>query len=205
VNDARLEAAGLPRSPGLVRTVLPFLALAGIVLLAVALWHTFGPRPNLAPDFTLTDQSGAPFTLSMQRPHPVVLFFGYTHCPDACPTALASMARALRMAGMDDSVRVAFISVDPHRDTPAVLKRYVNLFDPHFVGVTGTRPQLERVEDAYHTWSAEIPADHGPHDDYTVAHGSTIYFIDGGGALRGFASWDDDPAKLASALKQYFS
>jgi len=117
-------AAGRPRpSARTIRIALITLLIAVALIPLTALWGAFGPFAHLAPDFTLTDQDGRPFTLSAQRGHPVVLFFGYTHCDDACPTTLAHLAQALRAPGVPADVTVAFITVDPTRDTPAVLKR----------------------------------------------------------------------------------
>jgi protein SCO1/2 len=171
----------------------------------VALFHAFGPKPNMAPDFSLTDQDGRPFTLSQQHGHPVVLFFGYTHCPDECPTVLANLAQVLRRNALDRDVAVAFITVDPKRDSTAVMKRYVRLFDPRFIGLTGLPSQLASVKTAYHTWSEELPETHGARGDYAVAHGSTIYFIDSVGRLRGFGDGEESQAQLARDLKSYFT
>lgn len=171
----------------------------------VALWHAFGPKPNMAPNFTLTDQDGRPFTLSQQRGHPIILFFGYTHCPDECPTTLSHLAHALRQTSLGPDVRVAFISVDPRRDSAAVMKRYVRLFDPRFIGLTGRADQLEPVKTAYHTWSQEVPVNHGPGADYTVAHGSTVYFVDSAGRLRGLGDATDSSNQFARDLKEYFA
>src|SRR5215472_19138493 len=99
---------------------------------------------NVAPDFTLTDQSGHAFSLSGQRGHVTVLYFGYTHCPDICPTSLAAIASALRQIGpnADRDIKVAFITDDPARDTPKTLRDFVTLFDPYFFGLSGTGATL---------------------------------------------------------------
>src|ERR1035441_5542251 len=113
---------------------LGFIALL-VALSAIpiaALWRSFGPKLIVAPNFALIDQDARPFTLSGLRGHPVVVFFGYTHCPDVCPTTLAHLARALHSPTVPRDERVAFIMVDPDHDSPSVLKRYVQLFDPRF-------------------------------------------------------------------------
>ncbi|MGP6158106.1 MAG: SCO family protein [Vulcanimicrobiaceae bacterium] len=112
-----------------------------------------------APDFTLTDQDGHPFTLSAQRGMAVVLFFGYTHCPDVCPATLAKVERAVTRLGPNAArVRVVFVSVDPERDRPSVLRRFVRLFGNDVVGLSGSERSLAPVERAYHVWHQRLPS-----------------------------------------------
>jgi protein SCO1/2 len=100
---------------------LLILALAAVIAIPlIALYHAFSPKPDRAPDFTLTDQDAKPFTLSSLQGHPVALLFGYTHCPDACPTALAKLARVIHSPDAPPGIRVVFVTVDRARDTPAV-------------------------------------------------------------------------------------
>jgi protein SCO1/2 len=197
----------MPAQPSLrfLRVTLWLVLALFVTVPAVALFHAFGPKPNVAPDFTLINQDARPFTLSQQRGHPMILFFGYTHCPDECPTALANLAHALRRNSVDRDVRVAFITVDPKRDSAAVMKRYVRLFDPRFIGLTGRPSDVESVESAYHAWSEELPVNHGARDNYTVAHGSTVYFIDRSGRLRGFGDGEDSQDQMVHELRSYFA
>jgi protein SCO1/2 len=167
-----------------------------------ALWQAFGPKPNLAPDFTLTDQTGRPFTLSALRGVPVVLFFGYTHCPDTCPTTLAKLAQAVRSPAAPRDIRVAFVTVDPARDSPTALARYLHLFDRRFIGLTGTFTTLDPVYSAYHVWREDVPVDHAG-GDYSVAHGAALYFIGRSGAIRGYGSWADDTSLMIHNLKEF--
>lgn len=200
-----MTVSGWTKQRRRARAITVLLAAALVALGAipiVALWHAFRPKPVFAPDFSLVDQDGQPFTLSAQRGHPVALFFGYTHCPDACPTTLAHLARAVRSADVPRDIRVAFITVDPQRDSPAVLKRYVRLFDPDFIGITGTLRTLDPVYAAYHTWHEASPANHGP-NDYSVAHGTTIYYVGRDGTLKGLGSWDDGTSQITRAFKEY--
>jgi protein SCO1/2 len=190
------------------RRSVTFLLIAVLIVVAAipiaALWEAFGPNSGAyAPDFTLTDQDGRPFTLSSLRGDPVVLFFGYTHCPDTCPTTLAHLTRALRAPGVPSDEHVAFVTVDPARDSPPVLKRYVRIFDPRFIGLTGTAAVLAPIYAAYHTWREDVPVHHGPHDDYSVAHGAAIYFIGRNGTVRGFGSWDDDMPTMVRELQEF--
>jgi protein SCO1/2 len=173
------------------------LACAAAVLLRVLL-----PSGPLAPDFTLTDQDGHPYTLSAHRGHPIALFFGYAHCPDVCPTTLSALARAKRkLAPGSEPFDVVLVTVDPARDDPATLKRYVHLFDPAFAGLTGTEAQLDPVYAAYHVYH-EIGSGKGSANGYIVAHSSAVQFISPGGRLRGTGDWSDSPDELAVLMKQ---
>ncbi len=185
-------------------TTLSFVLLLAAVSVfpLAALWRTFGPDAHRAPDFTLTDQDGHPFTLSTLRGHQVVLFFGYTHCPDSCPTALAHLAQAVHSPDAPRDVRVVFITVDPERDSPAVLARYVRLFDPHFIGLTGSASSLEPVYSAYHAWRQAVPVKHGP-DDYLMAHSAATYYIGRNGSLRGYGAWDETTPAIVDDLKKF--
>jgi protein SCO1/2 len=194
-------AGSRPRRARLASWALVLLLAAVAAIPLAALWQAFGPKANLAPDFTLTDQNGRPFTLSSLRGSPVVIFFGYTHCPDTCPTTLAKLARAVRSPAAPHDVRVAFISVDPARDTPAVLKQYLLLFNPRFVGLTGSFQKLDPVYSAYHTWRQDVPVHHGA--EYSVAHGAALTFVGRSGAIRGYGTWDDDLTTMIHDMKEF--
>jgi protein SCO1/2 len=180
--------------------------LAAVVLvlacIAAVLLRVFLPTGAAAPDFTLTDQDGHPYTLSAQRGHPIALFFGYAHCPDVCPTTLSALARAKRKLGPQGAAfDVVLVTVDPARDDPATLKRYVHLFDPAFAGLTGSEAQLDPVYAAYHVFH-QADSGKGSANGYIVAHSSAVQFISPGGRLRGTGDWSDSPDELAVLMKQ---
>jgi protein SCO1/2 len=178
------------------------LLLAVVAVPAAAWWHAFAASASAAPDFSLGDGTAQPFVLSAQRGHPVLLFFGYTHCADACPTTLAHIAAALRTPGVPQDERVAFITVDPARDSAALLARYVRLFDPRFIGLAGPPAELDRVYGAYHVVRQDQRDE--PHSkDYSVLHTTTIYYVDRHGSLSGFGSGDDTVATIAADLKRF--
>ena len=180
--------------------VLALLTVAAIAGLAAAVRIAMPGGPP-APDFTLTDQDGRPYSLSAHRGHAVALFFGYAHCPDVCPTTLAALARAKRRLGTQgNDFDVAFVTVDPQRDTPAVLKRYVRLFDPSFAGLTGTEAQLEPVYRDYHVFHQQIPGTNAT--GYLIEHSSAIEFIGPAGTLRGTGDWNDSPDELFGDIKR---
>jgi protein SCO1/2 len=177
--------------------VVLVLACVGAVVARLLL-----PSGPLAPDFTLTDQNGQPYTLSAHRGHALALFFGYAHCPDVCPTTLAALARAKRKLGASAAgFDVVLVTVDPVRDTPGVLKRYVHLFDPSFTGLTGPERQLDPVYAAYHVYH-EIDSGKGSANGYVVAHSSAVQFISPDGRLRGTGDWSDSPDELAALMQQ---
>lgn len=190
---------------GRLRTALMALALAGTTLAGCARTPHFTGvtlRGKPAADFTLTDQHGTPFRLDAQRGRVVILFFGYTHCPDVCPATMAQLARVEHVLPAADRARVqvVFVTVDPDRDTPAVMKRYVSLFDPSFVGLTGTEAQLDPVFDAYHVWHQRIPGTKA--SGYLMAHSGSVYLIDPAGELRVLHDWTDPAPAIASDVKE---
>lgn len=178
---------------------------AGVLVLAcvaAVLLRVFLPSGPAAPDFTLTDQNGQPYTLSAHRGHAIALFFGYAHCPDVCPTTLAALARAKRKLGPgSETFDVVLVTVDPARDDPATLKRYVHLFDPTFAGLTGSEAQLDPVYAAYHVYH-QVDSGRGSANGYVVAHSSAVQFISPEGRLRGTGDWSDSPDELAVLMKQ---
>ncbi len=190
----------------LVRRIVLVAALVALAAIpAIALYRSYAHRPNLAPDFTLTDQTGRRFALSAQRGRAVALFFGYGHCPDICPTTLAALARARKSLGSHaGDVEIAFVTVDPERDTPAVLGKYVALFDPSIVALTGTPAELDPVYKAYFVYHEKQKPD-GSANGYAVSHSAAIYMIDRYGRLRTVGSWDDDYKTLARTLEELLS
>ncbi len=183
--------------------IAALLALAAIP--AVALYHSYTHRANLAPDFTLTDQNGQPYTLSRQRGRAVALFFGYGHCPDICPTALANLAHAKTALGSRSAdLEIAFVTVDPERDTPQALGKYVALFDRSIVALTGTPAQLDPVYKAYFVYHKKQKPD-GSANGYAVSHSAAIFLIDRSGRLRTVAGWDDETPALTRTLEDLLS
>lgn len=152
-----------------------------------------------APDFTLHDDSGKAWTLSQQRGKAVLLTFGFTHCADTCPATVAKLARVGRSVPEGpQKVEVAFVTVDPHRDTTVVLRRFVARFAQagaaQVIGLTGTPAQIDNVKAAYHVWSAPTAHD--------IAHTAAIFLIDPEGRIRGVRDDDDSPASLSRAVAQ---
>jgi protein SCO1/2 len=143
----------------------------------------FSPaRP--APEIAQKAADGSDFRLSALRGRVVVLEFGFTHCLAVCPASLASLAAARQKLGPHaDRLQVVFISVDPERDTPARLKRYLAQFDPGFIGLTGTPQQMAAIRKDYGITATRHPMGDGK-TQYQVGHSSYLYFIDKKGMLR---------------------
>ncbi len=177
------------------------LVAIGIVAIAARL-RAVGPPVVMAADFTLVDQNDRPFTLSGMHGHPVALFFGYAHCPDECPTTLARLAKAALWPGVPRDQRVAFITVDPRRDTPATLKRYIGLFKDDFIGLTGSSAALEPVYAAYRT-PHQLEVLKGDPKDYSVSHGTTIYFVGRDGSIKGLGQFDDGIPAMAREFHDF--
>ncbi|NTU82631.1 MAG: SCO family protein [Chloroflexales bacterium] len=140
--------------------------------------------PKPAPDFTLTDEQGQPFTLSAQQGKVTVLFFGFTTCPDICPTELSNLAAATRQLGDDaKNVQVAFVSLDPERDTVERLSQYVSAFDPSFKGLRGEKALIDPITKEYGAFyeRRDLP---GSALGYTIDHSTVTYVIDKAGRWR---------------------
>ena len=142
------------------------------------------PDSPIAPAFTLTDQFGEKRSLSDFKGKVVSLFFGFTHCPDVCPTHLARQAEAMRQLGpLADQVAVLFVSLDPERDTTDALKIYMNAFDPRFIALTGTPEETSKVAKQYKIFWQKTPLP-GSALIYTIDHTTNSFVIDQKGRLR---------------------
>jgi len=174
-------------------------ALTSANLMAPCMAGAAQTAAKLAPDFTLSDQRGRAFTLSRQHGHPVVLFFGYTHCPDVCPTILANLKSARTALGAKAAdVVVALVTVDAARDTKTELGRFVTTFDPSFLGLTGSGAALKAVYRDYHVRYAK--QEEGP-GGYLVSHTAFVYYIGRDGRVHGFGTWNDPQDILREDLK----
>ena len=143
------------------------------------------PGSQMAPALLLHDSRGQAFDLAAERGKVVLLYFGYTHCPDVCPATLADLARARRILGVKgDRMRVAFVSVDPARDTPAATESYAWQFDSTFVGLVPTAAQLDTIKAA---WGFAVERDSMPGmkpGEYGVTHPAGVFFVDREGRVR---------------------
>lgn len=193
----------------LLQRVTLFLALAAVLLATGsgctqdehpwALKNITGLMPPL--QFTLTDQDGRTAHAEDYRGHVLLLYFGYTHCPDVCPTTLARLAQALKSLGAQaQDVRVLFVSVDPARDTNAVLRPYVHYFGPDFVGLRGEDAALRKLTQRYRvSYGYDAPNANG---EYAVSHSSAVFLFDRNGGVRLLATDSDPVAAITADLRR---
>lgn len=156
---------------------------------------------HLGSALSIPDTTGQVRTLADYKDKVAVVFFGFTQCPDVCPTAMAELAQTMELLGNDASqVQVIMITVDPERDTPDILSAYVQAFDPRFVGLTGNAEQLTKTAQSFKAYYAKAPG--LTPDQYSMDHASSFYLFDKSGEVRvlvhGNASADD----IANDIRQ---
>lgn len=190
------------------RLLLPAL---GAVLISTLLLAACNPAPppwqlndvrGHLPDlqFRLTNDLGKPVTAADFRGKYVMLYFGYTHCPDVCPLTLVHLHQVMQKLGKQaDKVRILFVSVDPARDTPQVLHQYVTAFDPRIVGVTGTPEQITAMAKRYRA-AFNVDAKQ-PNGDYEVSHSSGIYIFGPQGHARLLGTSADAPDEFVHDMQ----
>lgn len=194
--------------PRTTRPLVIFTAFAAslAVGLFLTLWLVGGLRSVAAPaaiggPFQLTDQSGQMVTDKDLKGKPTLIFFGFTHCPDVCPTSLFEMSEVLKAMGKDaDRVNTYFVSVDPERDTQAAMKDYLSSFDPHLKGLTGDPASIAKVLSAYRVYAKKVPLKDG---DYTMDHTALIYLMDRDGHFVSPFNLKRTPEEAATDLKRY--
>ena len=156
---------------------------------------------NPGTDFALTDQNGKPFHLSQLRGKVVFLFFGYTHCPDACPTTMAKLSRVYRLLGRNaDQVMTVFVSVDPGRDTTSVLKSYLAYFHMNSVGLTGTKEEIDLVVKQYGAKYEIEQSDSAA--GFHINHSTDLYLLDQKGELARTFSYSDGVQVIVDGVEQ---
>ncbi|MBR0950469.1 SCO family protein [Bradyrhizobium canariense] len=177
-----------------------------VVGLLIVFWAMGGVSKVAQPaaiggPFQLTDQNGKAVTDKNLKGKPTLIFFGYTHCPDVCPTSLFEISEVLRAMGKDaDKVNAVFISVDPERDTPATMKEYLSSFDPHLEGLSGDPAETAKVITSYRVYAKKVPTKDG---DYTMDHTALIYLMDRDGRFVSPFNLKRTPEEAAVELKRY--
>lgn len=188
--------------------ILPAAAfLFGLVALLLAALWTFYPSveatraSTVGGPFELTSMDGTRVRSSQFEGAPLLVFFGFTHCPDVCPTKLMELSQVLDAAGdRAAKVRALFITVDPERDTAEVLKSYLGSFDPRIIGLTGTREETDAVIKSWRAYARRIPTSSG---DYTMDHTAIIYLMDRKGQFVGSFNIERSPEEAARELLRY--
>ena len=184
--------------------------LAGLVLCFTVVLIVTGRDPStlantgaaIGGPFQLTDQNGKPISDRDLKGHPTLVFFGFTHCPEVCPTTLFDISEILNKLGPDAAkVNAVFITVDPERDTPATLKDYLASFNSRLVGVGGNADELAKVAKEYRVYYKKIPLKDG---DYTMDHTAIVYLMDKNGQFVAPFSLRRRPEDAAAELRRYF-
>lgn len=193
------------------QTARPYVVIAAfasslLIGLLVVLWLLGGLRTVTSPatiggPFQLTDQAGQTVTEKSMQGRPTLIFFGFTHCPDICPTALFEISELLRAMGKDaERVNAWFVSVDPDRDTAAAMKDYLSSFDPGIKGLTGNPEAMAKVISAFRVYARKVPLKDG---DYTMDHTALIYLMDRNGRFVAPFNLKRKPEEAAADLKRY--
>lgn len=188
-----------------------FVLRAGVAAVAALGLAACGKKPSfnstdvsgaeLGTDLSLTDFNGQPRTLQDFKGKVLVVFFGFVQCPDVCPTTLAEFVQVRNSLGKDgERVQVAFVTVDPERDTPEILRQYVTQFDPSFVGLRGDADATARVAKSFKVFYAKVPGKEP--GSYTMDHTAGVYIYDPEGHLRLFARHNAGVEALASDIRQ---
>jgi protein SCO1/2 len=182
--------------------VTGLVIFAGVFLYATGNFGSGGSGASaIGGPFKLIDQNGRQITDADIKGRPFLIFFGYTHCPDVCPTTLFDVSEVMRALGEDaDRTGALFITVDPERDSPAVLKDYLSSFDPHLRGATGDRAAVDAVEKAYRVYAKKVP---GENDDYSMDHTALVYLMDKQGRFIAPFSLKRRPQEAAADLRRY--
>lgn len=174
------------------------LVAAGTGAIVLQQGSRFSHPRKVGGSFALSDLDGKAVSQADLLGKPTALFFGFTHCPDVCPTTLATLASALGRMGRDaDRLNVVFVTLDPERDTPESLREYLASFDPRIRGFVGTPDQVARMADAYHVAYRRVPTQNG---DYTMEHSATVELFDKTGRMVGEIGYGEDEARALSKL-----
>jgi protein SCO1/2 len=183
-----------------------FLAGVASIVLVVILVSGRDPVPSagaaaIGGPFSLTDQNGRTVTDKDLRGHPFLVFFGFTHCPDVCPTSLFEISEVLGKLGPDaQKVSALFVTIDPERDTPAAMKDYLSSFNPRVVGLTGDPAAIAAVAKEYRVYVKKVPLDNG---DYTMDHTALVYLMDKDGRFVTPFNLKRTPEDAAADLRRY--
>lgn len=187
-----------------MKKILPIFIFAFIVvLIGAAGFNLISDREAAKEPFggplALVTMDGQPFTEKDLRATPAVVFFGFTHCPDVCPTTLYELDGWLKQLGPDgDKIKAYYITVDPERDTQEIMKTYVSNVSKRITGVTGTSANIDEAIKSYHIYAKKVPGEDG---DYTMDHTASIFLLDQGGRFRGTIAYQENPETALEKLK----
>lgn len=190
----RLAAYGLSAVLIVLAGVLGYLMFTGGAPRA--------PGAQIGGPFTLVNQDGQTITQEAFKGHPTMVFFGYTYCPDVCPTALADVTVWLKTLGPEaKDLKVYFVTVDPERDTPEQMKQYLSAFDPNIGGITGPGDQVREMLGSYKVFYRKVPAEDGS-DNYLMDHAASFYLLDDNADLAGLVDYNADQDEALAKIRR---
>jgi len=204
--SASIEPSPGGRPPTLLYGIIALVVAVLILGTGAFVWLSQGGTASLVGGpFTLLDGDGRQVTDRDYRGKYMLVYFGYTYCPDVCPTTLNEVADAMdRLGAQADRLQPIFITVDPKRDTPAVVKQFAAAFTPRLIGLTGSAEQSAKVTQAYRVYYAERRTGTGP-NDYTMDHSSVLYLMGPDGRFIAPIRADASGAQMATDLAKYMS
>jgi protein SCO1/2 len=188
-------------------------ALCAVVIVAIGVFFLTSPKPEQAParmvtsasfggPFALVNSDGQPFGTDQLKGKPYVLFFGFTHCPDTCPTTLARLVKLRREAGGVGAFNIVFVTVDPERDGPKEMGTYSKAFGAPIIGLTGSPQQIDQVKKEFGIFSEKVPTGDG---DYTVDHTATVLLFDRDGKFVATIAADEQDQPASDKLERMIS
>ncbi len=187
--------------------IVPIVCLMlGVFMLAATAFFTLRDTSKstgavtIGGAFALIDQDGKALTPREFQGRPYLVFFGYTHCPDVCPTTLMELTQVFEALGEKARVSALFVTVDPERDTPAVLKDYLSSFDKRMMGATGPRDAIDAALKSFRVFARRVP---GTGEDYTMDHSAVVYLMDKQGRFVSGFNLQQTPQQAAQSLKPY--
>ncbi len=186
--------------------VVVFLALS-MVVFSTTVWLSFSSKDAgqvsaslIGGPFSLVDGDGKSVTDADFKNAPYLVFFGFTHCPDICPTTMFDISQVFRALGREKKIKALFITVDPERDTPATLKDYTASFDTRIVGLSGPRTAIDNAIKAFRVYARKVP---GSGEDYTYDHSAVVYLMDRQGRFVSAFNLQRTPEQAAQELMKY--
>ena len=190
------------------------VASALVAVAAFGAWRWLGPKPSIPgwqetarnlikADFTLVDQTGKRVSDEDYRGKWLLIFFGYTHCPDVCPTTMNEISVVMDLLG-DDAARVQplMITIDPERDTPEAMKEFVGAFDPRIVGLSGTPAEVDAAARAFRVYYAKVAQKDAP-DGYLMNHSAYLYLVDDHGRFETVFAYEDNAETITAGIRKY--
>jgi protein SCO1/2 len=191
-------------------TIIVILVICGLIIYDVSTKNSFDNKgtvvkstgnANIGGDFILTDHKGNEFSSELLKGKTSIIYFGFTNCPMICPTALNNMSLAMKELGEDaKKITPVFITTDPERDTSEAIADYISNFDSSFIGLTGTKEQLEKAYDAYKVYAKKVELD--GEDGYDMNHSSIIYIMNTDGEYVSHFTHQSPPEAVVKKLRE---